>query len=175
MIGSEAFAFLARSIMVGRFGPSQRLAQSVVTQYYISMVGLALALKSSNVITIGNAYGDNDIHLIQKRAKIGIGSSLILGVIFLLILLIFKQALAGLFIKDNTPNINEVMSITNKFFTYTGSFLLFDTLNMGMMGALAGKGSTKLPTLITTIGVFVGANSNPKCDKILYIDLKTIH
>ncbi|WP_122640777.1 MULTISPECIES: MATE family efflux transporter [unclassified Romboutsia] len=141
---------MAIGIIVASFGPVAIAVQKVGSQIesisWMSTDGLAVALSSF----VGQNYGAKNYDRVTKGCKIGIITSIILGIITTLVLVFLGEKIFSLFINES-----DAISKGGMYLKILGYSQLFMCLEIIISGALKGIGRTYIPSIIITI--FTGA------------------
>ena len=133
-------------IIVASFGPVAVAVQKVGSQIesisWMTTDGLAVALSSF----VGQNYGAKNYDRVTKVCKIGIITSILLGIITTFILVFLGEIIFSLFINESDAIMKGGM-----YLKILGYSQLFMCLEIIIAGAFKGIGRTYIPSIIITI------------------------
>lgn len=131
-------------VLVGQFGTAQlaanNLALRLLETSFMPAVGMGMALTTAVGKSIGHGRPD------LARLNVRWAGALILGYMTTvgLILLIFREPLAGLWTSDL-----QVLHWSGIILIFCGIFQVFDAMNITFVSALRGAGDTAVPAAIS--------------------------
>lgn len=118
----------------------------------LSMITFMVCFSLSQAISIvsANAFGRRNAKEILRSAKAG--AIIMSGAVLILCVIIyhFHTSIFGIFTKDT-----QVIDILSGLVMYLLLEIIFDTLPLGIMGPLNGRGDVKIPTMFQAIA-FLG-------------------
>ncbi len=146
----EVSAFSLAAIFAGMISATalaaHQIAINIASVSYMAVTGLGAAA----TVRIGNQAGRRDLPNLKLAAstifKMGIGWMGIAG----LIILIFKQQLAGFYSQDP-----DVLALAGKMLIVVVIFQLSDGIQAVGLGALRGFTDVKIPTYITFVAYWL--------------------
>ncbi len=146
----EVGAFSFAAIMVGWMGTTSlaahQIAISLAAVTYMMATGIAMA----TTIRVGNQLGRKDMRTLRSIGFTGffMGASF-MGVSALL-LIIFKDELPYLFIREQ-----NVIDVASHLILIAAFFQISDGLQVVGLGALRGMSDVKIPTWVTLVSYWV--------------------
>lgn len=140
---SEAGLFSAAALLMGSLGAVQVAAHQIAINYAATMFMLPLAIHSAITIRVGHTLGRGHPALARRVGFIGIGMCGSVMAVSALLMLVFREAIAGFYTVDP-----EVRALAVSLLTMAMIFQLSDGLQVGAAGALRGYKDTRVPMLI---------------------------
>ncbi|MGL5069481.1 MAG: MATE family efflux transporter [Sarcina sp.] len=160
IMGSSFLQFaynLIDMLWVGGLG-SDAVAAIGTSSFFIS---LGYSISSMVVIGVGikiaHAIGKNNDHEIKEYINIGILSMAILGIIYAIILIVFRKYLIGFFDLNNIVVSREA----TKYLAVSAIVLIFSCFNMMYSRVLNSFGNNKLALKISTTGIILNIILDP--------------
>lgn len=160
IVMSETGMFVIAGFMVGLFGTNALAATGVANQIAAMAFMVPLGLSQATATLVGRAAGKHDALLVGKTGW----SAHILGVVIALpmtlILLIFPESFANLFLQPTDENYADTLKIIVSMLFFVGLFQLVDGMQVIAGAKLRGINDTKIPAIIALIcywGVGVGS------------------
>ena len=157
---SETSMFVIAGFMIGTFGTSALASTGIANQIAAMAFMVPLGLSQAAATIVGRAAGEN------KPADVGQAGwgahllGVVIAVPMTLLLLLFPEALAQLFIRPTDPNYAQTLPIVVSMLLFVGLFQLFDGMQIIASAKLRGINDTKIPAYIAVIcywGVGIGS------------------
>jgi MATE family multidrug resistance protein len=149
-ITAEAGLFSAVSILVGTRGPEITAAHQIALNFAATMFMVPLALSSATTVRVGQALGAGR----QTAARYAGFTGIIVSGIFMscsaVILLVFRDAVVGLYTSDVS-----VQAIAISMLLMAAVFQVADGVQVGAAGALRGFKDTRVPMAVNTFAYWV--------------------
>ena len=159
IVMSETGMFVIAGFMIGTFGTAALASAGIANQIAAMAFMVPLGLSQATASVVGRAAGQNDALLVGRAGW----SAHILGVLIALpmtlILLIYPETLAMLFIHPDDENFASTLPIVVSMLFYVGLFQLVDGMQVIAGAKLRGINDTKIPAIIALIsywGVGIG-------------------
>ncbi len=149
-ITAEAGLFNAVSVLMGTRGTSITAAHQIAINFAATMFMVPLALSSAITVRVGHELGAGEV----RRARYAGGFGIFLCGVFMagaaLALLVFRDAIVGLYTDDPV-----VTGIAVSLLLMAALFQVADGVQVGAAGALRGYKDTRMPMLINTFAYWV--------------------
>lgn len=149
-ITAEAGLFSAVSILVGTRGSEITAAHQIAINFASTMFMVPLALSSATTVRVGQALGAGEPLDARYAGFTGILMSGVFMSCSALFLLIFRDAVVGLYTNDQA-----VQAIAISMLLMAAIFQVADGVQIGAAGALRGYKDTRLPMVINTFAYWV--------------------
>lgn len=160
IVMSETGMFVIAGFMIGTFGTAALASAGIANQIAAMAFMVPLGLSQATASVVGRAAGQNDAMQVGCAGW----SAHILGIVIALpmtlILLIFPEALAMLFIHPSDENFSATLPIVVSMLFFVGLFQLVDGMQVIAGAKLRGINDTKIPAIIALIsywGVGIGS------------------
>ena len=140
---AEMAIFSAVTILIGRMGVEAVAAHQVATSVSGVMFMIPLALGMAASIRVGYNVGREDYVAARRSGYVAICLSLGVSVIGVLVLLIWRGEIAGLYVPDA-----QVLSIATTLLLFAAVFQPFDSVQVTTIGALRGYKDTRHPMMV---------------------------
>lgn len=151
-ITAEAGLFSAVSILVGTRGPEITAAHQIAINFASTMFMVPLALSSATTIRVGQLLGAEQLGAARYSGFTGMLLSGLFMTFSALFLLVFRDAVVGLYTKDTA-----VQAIAISMLLMAAVFQVADGVQIGAAGALRGYKDTRVPMFINTFAYWVMA------------------
>ena len=157
---SETSMFVIAGFMIGTFGTSALASTGIANQIAAMAFMVPLGLSQATATLVGRAAGENKPNDV---AQAGWGAhllGLIIAVPMTMILLLFPEQLAQIFIHPSDANYADTLPIVVAMLFFVGLFQAFDGMQIIASAKLRGINDTKIPAYIAVIsywGVGVGS------------------
>ena len=149
----EKLALLSMAFFAGWISISSLAAYQVVDQYAFLLLMPIWGLIQAAALLAGQAYGQQQFHLIKKIAKLTVLISITFSVMVGILLWCEPQYLAGFFIDLTDPSEAVALAIVLKLFFLLMVLILISGLNHVLVGLLRALCDTQYPLLIGTLSV----------------------
>ncbi len=137
--------------LIGTFGEAHNSAGWIALRYmhlsFMPAVGISVAVTA----LVGRYIGAGQPDTANHRTWLGVRLAMAYMGTCALIFVLFREPLAGVFIKHDDPNAETILAIATKLLICAAVFQLFDALAITLSGALSGAGDTVWPGIITMI------------------------
>ena len=149
-ITAEAGLFSAVSILVGTRGPEITAAHQIALNFAATMFMVPLALSSATTVRVGQALGAGHDVAARFAGFTGILMSGFFMSCSALFLLVFRDAVVGLYTQDES-----VQAIAISMLLMAAVFQVADGVQIGAAGALRGFKDTRVPMVINMFAYWV--------------------
>ncbi len=146
----EVSLFVAAALIMGRIGTQAVAAHQIAINFASLAFMIVLGLASALTVRVGNAVGRRDWVEARFRATTGIGLTMALQCISLLVMLLGRESIAALYTDDVV-----VSAIAANLLIYCGLFQLPDGFQVACSGTLRGYKDTTAPMLLTFIAYWL--------------------
>jgi MATE family multidrug resistance protein len=154
-IVAEAGMFIAVTFLIGLFSTAGLAAAAITNQLAAVFFMVPIAIAQASTIRIGNFAGAGDRLNLSRSASaafwLGIGATLVTT----LILLIWPQALVGIFLDSGDAMFAEVMALALPMMVLTALFQVPDGLQAIAMSILRGLNDTRVPGTIAIASFWI--------------------
>jgi len=142
-ITAEAGLFSAVSILVGTRGPAITAAHQVALNFASTMFMIPLGISSATTVRVGLAIGSGKLEAARLAGYVGIFMCGAFMTFSAVILLVFRDAVVGVYTQDPT-----VQTIAVSMLLMAAVFQVTDGIQIGTAGALRGFKDTRVPMAI---------------------------
>lgn len=143
-ITAEAGLFSAVAILMGTRGSEITAAHQIAINFSSTLFMIPLALSSATTIKVGQLLGSGNF----RRARVSGGIGIVMCAAFMtcsaIFLLVFRDAVVGLYTKDAAVN-----GIAISLLLMAAIFQIADGVQVGSAGALRGYKDTRIPMAIS--------------------------
>lgn len=148
---AEVSLFSAAAILIGWLGTIPLAAHGIVLQ--IASLAFMVPLGLSNVATIrvGNAVGRKDNVAVGAASHVILWLAFGFSILSALVMVLIPEALIRLFLDQNNPQLNQVLTYAAPLLFMAALFQVGDALQAVAGGALRGLSDTKIPLLFAVI------------------------
>lgn len=157
---AEVSLFVAAAFLIGRIGTYELAAHGIAI--YIASATFVVHLGISNAATIraGQAFGRRDEAELRRGGLVAMGVSLLLVILTIIVFVLWRTELAGLFIDPDDPLRPQILAIAANLLLFAAAFQLADAGQVMVLGLLRGVQDTKVPLIIAVISYWaVGMSS----------------
>jgi len=149
---AEMAIFSAITLLIGRIGVEAVASHQVATSVsgVVFMIPLALGMAAS--IRVGYNVGREDYAAARRSGYVAIGLSLGVSVLSVLVLLLWRSQIAGLYSTEVA-----VLGTATTLLLFAAVFQPFDSLQVTSIGALRGYKDTRHPMLVALFCYWVVA------------------
>lgn len=149
----ESGMFLFAAIAIGYFGVDALAAHQIAMQCASIAYSIPFALSMATALQVGHAVGEKNIQQVQRSAFICLSIGLILTLLITSIFIFAPAQLAGIFLKGNEHDYQEINKLATYFLIIAAIFQCFDGIQSIANGALRGLKDTLIP-MILSIGCY---------------------
>lgn len=144
-------------IWIGHTG--SKAVAAIGTAGFLTWFGMALILipKTGAEIGVSQSVGKKDSKSVKEFVKNSIQLNVILGIIYAIILIVFRHQLIGFFNLGDS----EVTSMAIDYLVIVSLGLNFYFINPVFTSIFNGYGNSKTPFLINTIGLIINITLDP--------------
>lgn len=139
MLEAESLSYEILTLFASRFGTNYLATQTAISTIgnIFYMISFSTGIASST--RIANFIGAKRITCAKLSTKVGILSSIVIGLLNCLIMIVFRYQLAGLFTNDEL-----ITDMIVKIFPLVGAASLFDSINSVSGCCLRGQGMQRV-------------------------------
>ncbi|MDH3615910.1 MAG: MATE family efflux transporter [Gammaproteobacteria bacterium] len=149
-ITAEAGLFAAVSILMGTRGTAITAAHQIAINFAATMFMVPLALSSATTVRVGQFIGAGEMQNARTSGAVGIGLCAVFMSLSALVLLIFRDAVVGLYTDDAA-----VKGIAISLLLMAAIFQIADGVQIGSAGALRGYKDTRVPMAVNMFAYWV--------------------
>jgi MATE family multidrug resistance protein len=142
-VEAEAGLFAGVALIMGTLGATQVAGHQIAINYAATMFMVPLAFHSATTIRVGQALGRDEPVLARLAGWSGIGLCGAFMLLSALVLLLFREHIAGFYTNDP-----ELLPLATALLTMAMIFQVSDGLQVGAAGALRGFKDTRVPMLM---------------------------
>ncbi len=142
-ITAEAGLFSAVSILMGTRGTEITAAHQIAINFSATTFMIPLALSSATTIQVGQLIGAGKLQSARTTGALGIGLCAFFMGLSAIFLLIFRDAVVGLYTDDAA-----VRGIAISLLLMAAMFQIADGVQVGAAGALRGFKDTRIPMAV---------------------------
>ncbi|MBA3563332.1 MAG: MATE family efflux transporter [Gammaproteobacteria bacterium] len=140
---AEAGLFSTVALLMGKLGATIVAAHQIAINYAATMFMVPLGLHSATTIRVGHAIGRGQLDYARFLGYTGIGLCACVMAASAVFMLVFKDAIVGLYTSDEA-----VANIAVSLLFVAAIFQISDGLQVGAAGALRGFKDTRVPMLL---------------------------
>ena len=140
----EAGFFNAIALMMGSLGQTALAAHNVVMNYVTLIFMIPVGLANALMVRVGQAMGESGVAEARFRGLVGIGVASGAMVVSALVIVMFPQAIIGLYTAD--PSVAATAAV---LLVCAALFQLSDGIQITSAGALRGLQDTNVPMFIS--------------------------
>ncbi len=149
-ITAEAGLFAAVSILMGTRGTEITAAHQIAINFSATTFMIPLALSSATTVRVGQLIGAGALRDARTSGAVGIGLCALFMSLSAIFLLIFRDAVVGLYTDDPA-----VRGIAISLLLMAAIFQVADGVQIGAAGALRGYKDTRIPMVVNTFAYWV--------------------
>lgn len=138
------------SNFAGWLGELQMATFVIITILSMITFMVCFSVSQATSIVVANAYGKKDAHELRMTVKAGYLILLLNIAVLDILIYSFQSTIYGVFTKDPA-----VMSALSALTTYLLLEIIIDSLPLGVMGPLNGRGDIKIPTCFQTFAFLI--------------------
>jgi multidrug resistance protein, MATE family len=142
-VEAEAGLFAGAALIMGTLGATQVAGHQIAINYAATMFMVPLAFHSATTIRVGQALGRGQPLQARRAGWAGIGLCGAFMLLSALVLLLFREHIAGFYTSDP-----ELLPLATALLTMAMIFQVSDGLQVGAAGALRGFKDTRVPMLM---------------------------
>lgn len=145
----EVGLFITVTYLMGALGTDVLAAHQIVLQtiYIVFMIPLGISLATT--VRVGQWLGQKSIEGIKLSGYLSIALGLIFATIITIIMLLFPQAIIGLYLDINDPNNAPIIALALPMLTVGTLAQALDGMQKITYGALQGLQDTRTPMLLS--------------------------
>jgi MATE family multidrug resistance protein len=157
----EGGLFNAGVVLMGFLGPIALAAHQIAINFASITFMTALGLAMAGTVRVGLAAGAGDAEGVRRAGYATMLIACGMMAVFAIVMLVFPQSIASLYLKNDDPNFAAVVAMASGFFFIAAFFQVFDALQVAAAFALRGLKDAQMPMLIT--GISYWAIGFPVC------------
>lgn len=142
---------------VGKLGTTEVAGIGTAGFYLWLAAGFILLARTGAEIKISQKTGEKDEKSAKGYARVGLQLSVIIGLIYSLIMIIFRNPLIGVFQIDDA----RVVSFATSYLIFVTPAIFFSFINKVATGAFNGRGNSKIPFQVNVIGLIINIILDP--------------
>ena len=148
---AESGLFQASALMMGWIGTVELAAHGIAMQ--AAALAFMVHLGLSNAITVRTGYfdGAGDAVALRDGALVGIGLSLIIGMVMVAGFLIYPAQIVAIFLDMTQPESAQIVAFGTNLMALAALFLIMDAMQVIALGLLRGVQDTRVPMWLAAI------------------------
>lgn len=150
MIFCEGSMFVGAALLISTLGAVPIAAHQVAINYASMMFMIPLGLSGAITVRVGNAIGRGEPGAARRAGLVGIGIALVIGVISATVMILFPQAIVGIYTDEH-----RVVDVALGLLSLAAVFQVSDGIQVSAAGALRGLKDTRLPLFYTVVAYWV--------------------
>lgn len=147
---TEASIFSIIALLIARLGDDIVAGHMIALNFSSIVFMVPLAISIAITVRVGQAMGRKDVVGARFAAHTGILVAFVMAALSTLLILIFREQIAGLYTKDKT-----VLILASYLVVFAALYQLPDAIQVTCAGALRGYQDTPIIMLITLISYWV--------------------
>lgn len=148
----EISVFSAAVYLMGWIDTESVAAHAIALQIASITFMVPLGLSQATVIRVGRAYGARDPARVATAGWTSLGLAIAFMSVAALVIWIFPEQLAGLFLDRSDPGSDRVLELAASFLGIAALFQLFDGAQVVGSAMLRGLQDTRVPMLFALFG-----------------------
>lgn len=148
---SESGLFAASAVMMGWLGTVPLAAHGIALQLAAITFMIHMGLSNAATIRAGNAYGRNDPNHLEKGALVITVVSVLVASLTIVCFLLFPDALMSLFMKEDEPQREAILTVGAGLLLMAALFQLVDGAQVIALGVLRGIQDTQVPMIYAAL------------------------
>ncbi len=152
---AEASFFSGAAIMMGWINTASLAAHGIVIEICALVFMIYYGLSYAGTTQISIALGKNDLAEIKSISATIFQLNLLAACVVVSIFILFPESLISVFLKEDTHEAREVMTIGVKILLLAAFFQLFDAFQAVLLGFLRGLKDTLTPMIIAAISYWI--------------------
>ena len=148
---AESGLFQASALMMGWIGTVELAAHGIAMQ--AAALAFMVHLGLSNAITVRTGYfdGAGDAVALRDGALVGIGLSLIIGMVMVAGFLIYPAQIVAIFLDMTQPESAQIVAFGTILMALAALFLIMDAMQVIALGLLRGVQDTRVPMWLAAV------------------------
>ncbi len=148
---AESGLFQASALMMGWIGTVELAAHGIAMQ--AAALAFMVHLGLSNAITVRTGYfdGAGDGVALRDGALVGIGLSLIIGMVMVAGFLIYPAQIVAIFLDMTQPESAQIVAFGTILMALAALFLIMDAMQVIALGLLRGVQDTRVPMWLAAV------------------------
>lgn len=156
----EGGLFATISVLLGVIGATALAAGQIAFSCMTVPFMVVYALSTAASVRVAHGVGIGSMAAARQAGRLSIGYGFAYMLCVALVLWLFPEFLAGLFLDNEAPDSAEVLALAGAFLAIAAVFQVFDGTQFILLGALRGLKDTAVPFAIGLIGYWaVGLGS----------------
>lgn len=156
----EGGLFATISVLLGVIGANALAAGQIAFNCITVPFMVVYALSTAASVRVAHGVGSGSMTAARQAGRLSIAFGLCYMAAVAVVLWLFPDLLAGLFLEDANPDSEEVAQLAAAFLAIAAVFQIFDGTQIVVVGALRGLKDTTVPFFIGLVGYWaVGLGS----------------
>lgn len=153
----EGMLFNACMLLMGLIGVMEMAAYQIALNVGALAFMIPLGFSMAGGVRVGLAAGAGDIGGVRRAAVMTLLISIAVMTVFALIVALFPQAVAMLYIDIEKPDNQIVLTLVTAFLPLAAAFMIFDAVQVAANQLLRGLKDVQYPMIVTAISYwFIG-------------------
>ena len=142
-------------LMIGQLGAVSIAAVGLANQIFFLYNLMMFGIISGACIFTAQFWGNGDVHGIRKVVGLSLGLSLIAGMFFTVLALVFPRAAMGIYTNDP-----QVIELGVQYLQIIGTSYLITGISLTFGMQLRSTGNVRLPMVVSVVALGLGAGLN---------------
>lgn len=151
-LGLEVTVFNASAFLMGLINRESLAAHAIAIQIAALCFMVPLGISQAATIRVGIGFGRADRAMVARAGWLALILSVVFAVVAAAFLVLFPQALVGIFLDINDPANRPVATLAISFLMVAALFQLVDCTQAVGAGVLRGLHDTRVPMIFAAIG-----------------------
>lgn len=145
----EIGLFTIVTYLMGALGTEVLAAHQIVFQTIVVIFMIPLGMSYAATVRVGQWFGKKNLEGIKRSGYLSIGIGLVFAFLVTIAMLLFPQAIVGLYLDINDPANAKVITLALPMLTVATLSQILDTVQKITYGALQGIQDTRVPMLLS--------------------------
>ena len=154
-IALESGLFTVVTYLMGALGTEVLAAHQIVFQTIVVTFMIPLGMSYAATVRVGQWLGQKDSKGIEKAGYTSIAMGLVFSVLLAIAMLLFPQAIIGLYFEIDDPANAAIVNLALPMLTIATVSQILDAVQKITYGALQGLQDTRVPVLLNLIAFWV--------------------
>lgn len=142
---------------VGKLGTREVAGIGTAGFYLWLAMGFIFLARAGAEIKISQKTGEKDDESAKDYARVGLQLSIIIGLIYCVIMIIFRNPLIGVFQIDDP----RVVLFATRYLIFVTPAIFFSFTNKVATGVFNGRGNSKIPFQVNVVGLIINIILDP--------------
>ena len=144
-------------LWIGRIGSNAVAAVGSAGMFTWLAMSIATLARVGGQVKVGHSLGAGKAHLAAKYTKNAMQIGIVLSVIYGAVMVLFTPQLIGFFKLTDTGVVTNAI----EYLAICGGLVVFNTVNTVFTGVITASGNSRVPFLVTTVGLVLNIVLDP--------------